>query len=233
MVKSRRFFPLRSGAASASREVKKGLSLKHIVILGDSVAYGFGTKGGISPYLKRTFPHTTIINLGINGLTSSGLIERLDSKKWNLHISKADLVLLNIGGNDLLRGFHGAGAKGLIRQFAGIRRTYRLNLLAIYCHIRKLNSKALIVQNDLYNSMKKDVQYYGFTGLMLHVWNKAIGGEGVIISRTKSMGRNAKIWLDDIHPNDEGYKIMHELLLNTLAATGYEIHALDELQEPI
>lgn len=232
MIKSRRFYPLRNGAASSSGGTKKDLRLKHIVILGDSVAYGYGTRGGIATYLKETFPDSNIINLGINGLTSNGLIDRLVSSRWNHHISQADLVLLNIGGNDLLRGFHGAGAKGLIRQFAGIRRTYRNNLLAIYRHIRELNHEALIVQNDLYNSMKKEVQYFGFTGIMLRVWNKAIGEEGVIISRTQPMGKNTAIWLDDIHPNDEGYKIMHELLLKTLAATGYDIRELGELQQP-
>lgn len=231
MIKRRRFYPLRNGAARASGETKKGLSLKHIVILGDSVAYGYGTRGGIAIYLKETFPDSNITNLGINGLTSSGLIDRLDSSKWNHHISNADLVLLNIGGNDLLRGFHGAGAKGLVRQFTGIRRSYRANLLAIYRHIRGLNNEVLIVQNDLYNSMKKEVQYFGFTGIMLRIWNKAIGEEGVIISKTQPMGKNAAIWLDDIHPNDEGYKIMHELLMKTLAGTGYDILEPEELQQ--
>ncbi|HSP20984.1 MAG TPA: hypothetical protein VLQ20_01525, partial [Planococcus sp. (in: firmicutes)] len=123
------------------------------------------------------------------------------------------------------------GAKGLIRQFTGIRRSYRNNLLAIYRHIRRLNNEALIVQNDLYNSMKKEVQYFGFTSIMLRVWNKAIGEEGVIISKTQQMGKNTAIWLDDIHPNDEGYKIMHELLMKTLAGTGYSIHELDKQQQ--
>lgn len=135
------------------------------------------------------------------------------------------MVLLNIGGNDLLRGFKGSGAKGLVKQFSNLKKIYRKNLLEIYQHLRSLNEKLLIVQNNLYNSMKKEVQYFGFTNLLFRMWNSAIGEEGIIISRTEPMGKNPSIWLDSIHPNEEGYKMMHELLLKTLASTGISIPA--------
>ena len=92
---------LYEGARSFTiRRSKKQLDIKHIVILGDSVAYGYGTRGGIAKYLKETFPGSEVTNLGINGLTSTGLVERLKSDKWQHLIQTADLVLLNIGGND-------------------------------------------------------------------------------------------------------------------------------------
>lgn len=196
------------------------LHINNIVILGDSVALGYGTKGGIARHLKNDFPNSQVMNFGINGLTSNGLNDRLRSGVWEAAIASADLVLLNIGGNDLLQGFRGQGAKGLVKQFSKLKRTYRKNLLEIYRHIKDLNGDALIVQNNLYNSMKKEVQYFGFTGLLLKVWNSAIGEEGIIVSRTDSMGKNPAIWLDSIHPNDEGYKQMHEILMKTLSSTG-------------
>lgn len=201
------------------------LEIKHIVILGDSVAYGYGTRGGIAKHLEETFPDSKVTNLGINGLTSNGLVERLRNGQWDRTLASAEMVLLNIGGNDLLRGFKGSGAKGLVRQFSNLKKTYRTNLLEIYKHLRDLNGRQLIVQNNLYNSMKKEVQYFGFTNLLFRMWNSAIGEEGVIVSRTEPMGKNPSIWLDAIHPNEEGYKMMHELLLNTLASTGISIPA--------
>ncbi|WP_158599059.1 GDSL-type esterase/lipase family protein [Planococcus salinus] len=203
------------------KKPKKQLTVQHIVILGDSVAYGYGTREGIAKYLKETFPGSKVTNLGINGLTSNGLVERLQSDKWQHFIQTADLILLNIGGNDLLRGFRQNGAKGLIRQFAGLKRIYRKNLLKTYQYIREQNDKALIVQNNLYNSIKKEFQYFGFTNLLFRLWNTAIGERGVVVSKTDAMGKNPSIWLDDIHPNDEGYQLMHDLLLKTLAATGF------------
>lgn len=198
--------------------------VKHIVILGDSVAYGYGTRGGIAKHLKEAFPGTTVTNLGINGLTSDGLITRLQQTKWDALLRTADLIFLNIGGNDLLRGFRTYGAKGMIRQFSVMKRAYRKNLLAIYGHIRALNDEVIIVQNNLYNSMKKNVQYFGLTDFLLRTWNRSIGANGVIISRTESMNKKEGIWLDDIHPNEEGYKLMHELLMQTLETTGFHFN---------
>ena len=219
----------RSGALSrapffASKKQNTALDIENIVILGDSVAYGYGTKGGITNYLKETFPASHITNLGINGLTSSGLVQKLQTGSWQKPLQQADLVLLNIGGNDLLRGFRDGGAKGLIRQFAILKRTYRQNLLEIYSMLRKANDGVIIVQNNLYNSMKKEVQYFGFTNLLFRIWNTAIGEKGVIVSKTNAMGKNPAIWLDSIHPNEDGYKLMHELLLQTLSTTGFSVH---------
>lgn len=218
------------GASFSSIKQQNQLQITNIVILGDSVAYGYGTKGGITTLLKETFSGSSVKNLGINGLTSNGLVDRLESGQWDRYIAAADLVLLNIGGNDLLRGFRANGTKGLIRQFGNLRRTYRENLLQIYRHIRSLNENALIVQNNLYNSMKKEFQYFGFTNLLFRLWNKVIGEEGVIISRTEAMGKNPSIWLDAIHPNEEGYKVMHELLINTLSKTGVVVEAKDSVR---
>ncbi|MDN7240855.1 GDSL-type esterase/lipase family protein [Planococcus sp. N028] len=218
---------------SSVKKPTKQFHINNIVILGDSVAYGYGTKGGIAKHLKETFAESKVTNLGINGLTSNGLIDRLRSGSWDRYIASADLVLLNIGGNDLLRGFRAEGAKGLIRQFNNLKRTYRKNLLETYKHIRYLNNNALIVQNNLYNSMKKEYQYFGFTNLLFRLWNTAIGEKGVIISRTDIMGKNPSIWLDSIHPNEEGYELMHELLLKTLSATGVVIHSEEPSEERI
>lgn len=189
------------------------------------MAYGYGTKGGIANYLKETFPTSRITNLGINGLTSSGLVQKMRTDSWHAPLEKADLVLLNIGGNDLLRGFRTGGAKGLIRQFSVLKRTYRQNLLEIYSMIRRANQNVIIVQNNLYNSMKKEEQYFGFTNLLFRVWNSAIGEKGVIVSKTAAMGKNPSIWLDSIHPNDEGYKLMHELMIDSLTTTGFTIQS--------
>ena len=96
-------------------------------------------------------------------------------------------------------------------------------MLQTYDYIRKQNDKALIVQNNLYNSVKKELQFFGFTSLLFRLWNTAIGEKGVVVSRTDAMGKNPSIWLDDIHPNDEGYQLMHELLLKTLSTTGFNV----------
>ncbi|MFP3321791.1 GDSL-type esterase/lipase family protein [Planococcus sp. SIMBA_160] len=205
------------------RNAAKPRHIDKIVILGDSVAYGYGTKGGIARHLEDSFPDSEVLNFGINGLTSDGLVERLRAEHWRAELAQADLVLLNIGGNDLLRQYQGGGASELVRQFVPLKKKYRRNLLEIYGTIRKSNEQVLIVQNSLYNSMKKEVQYFGFTNLLFRMWNSAIGSQGVVVTNTRKMGKVPSIWLDSIHPNEEGYKIMHQLLLETLQTTGIAI----------
>ncbi|WP_198038598.1 SGNH/GDSL hydrolase family protein [Planococcus lenghuensis] len=209
------------------KQAMKPLYIKRIVLLGDSVAYGYGTQGGLATYLKQTFPDSEVTNFGINGLTSDGLVERLQLHRWDEAIREADLVILNIGGNDLLRAFKTGGPQQLIRQFGQLKRNYRKNLLEIYRYIRDTSSNAMIVQNNLYNSMKKEVQYFGFTNLLITIWNTAIGEKDIIVARLNAMGKNRSIWLDSIHPNEDGYKIMNDLLKTTLADRGYSVHSGD------
>lgn len=205
------------------RNVNKPHHIDKIIILGDSVAYGYGTKGGIARHLADSFPDSEVLNFGINGLTSDGLVERLRAGHWREELAQADVVLLNIGGNDLLRQYREGGASELIRQFVPLKRKYRRNLLDIYGAIQQNNKHVLIVQNSLYNSMKKEAQYFGFTNLLFHIWNSAIGSKGILVTNTRKMGKVPSIWLDSIHPNEEGYAIMHQLLLETLQTTGITI----------
>ena len=207
------------------KRAAKPLRIQNIVLLGDSVALGYGTRGGLSTYLKETFPKSSVTNFGINGLTSDGLVERLHQQKWDDKIQNADLIILNIGGNDLLRAFRSGGARGLVRGFRALKRGYRKNLLDIYSYIRNLNREAVFVQNSLYNSMKKDVQYYGFTNLLISLWNTAIGGKDIIVARMHEMGNDRSIWLDAVHPNEDGYRIMNDLLKTTLKDRGYSVHS--------
>ncbi|WP_341961166.1 GDSL-type esterase/lipase family protein [Planococcus maritimus] len=183
----------------------------------------FLTKGGIARHLADSFPDSEVLNFGINGLTSDGLVERLRAGHWREELAQADVVLLNIGGNDLLRQYQEGGASELVRQFVPLKRKYRRNLLDIYGAIQQNNKHVLIVQNSLYNSMKKEAQYFGFTNLLFHIWNSAIGSNGILVTNTRKMGKVPSIWLDSIHPNEEGYAIMHQLLLETLQTTGITI----------
>src|SRR5690606_20969096 len=105
----------------------KEYSIKNIVILGDSVAYGYGTKEGIAKYLRESFPDSRITNLCINGLTSDGLVSKLTSVQWDRHLASPDLTLINIGGNYLLQDLRKLGPARFVRNFKAVRINYRKN----------------------------------------------------------------------------------------------------------
>ncbi|WP_442800678.1 arylesterase [Shewanella sp. AS1] len=75
-----------------------------ILILGDSLSASYGMepqKGWVS-LLQQQQPQLTIINGSVSGETSAGGLRRLPAL---LKSTQAKLVLIELGGNDGLRGF--------------------------------------------------------------------------------------------------------------------------------
>ncbi len=73
-----------------------------ILALGDSLTEGLGVaeKDNYPSQLQNLLPaHIKVINAGLSGETSTGLLNRLD---WVLK-QKPDLTILNIGANDAMR----------------------------------------------------------------------------------------------------------------------------------
>ncbi|WP_223789761.1 arylesterase [Marinicella meishanensis] len=79
-----------------------------VLALGDSLTEGLGVaKDGNYPALLQQALHAegltqvTVVNSGLSGETSSGLLARVD---WVLKQLQPDLTVLNIGANDAMRG---------------------------------------------------------------------------------------------------------------------------------
>lgn len=79
-----------------------------ILILGDSLSAGYGLNQNtgwvhlLSEKLKSSHPDWKVINASISGDTTSGGLRRLPSLLKNHH---PQIVLIELGGNDGLRGF--------------------------------------------------------------------------------------------------------------------------------
>jgi lysophospholipase L1-like esterase len=73
-----------------------------ILTIGDSSVVGTGASGpknSIAGLLGKDYPNAEIINLGVNGSKVKELISRFKKLKGQ----KFDLVLVHIGGNDIVR----------------------------------------------------------------------------------------------------------------------------------
>ena len=81
---------------------------KKLLILGDSISAGFGIKESQNwtTLLKSSFSkegkNLEIINSSISGDTTSGGLSRINR---DLNTYKPDFVLVELGGNDALRGY--------------------------------------------------------------------------------------------------------------------------------
>ena len=85
-----------------------------ILVLGDSISSGYGLEGypdnldGIRNYgnlIRDELKPDTYNNLAINGQTSSELLEKVENGQYDENINDADLILVTIGGNDILGMF--------------------------------------------------------------------------------------------------------------------------------
>ena len=84
-----------------------------VLAFGDSLTagYGLGPKDGFTPQLQAwlTKNHgypVTVVNAGVSGDTSTGGRARVEWAVAGLPNGTADLVILELGGNDVLRGIN-------------------------------------------------------------------------------------------------------------------------------
>ncbi|MEH6772978.1 MAG: arylesterase [Cereibacter changlensis] len=84
-----------------------------LLALGDSLTAGYGLppEEGFVPQLQNWLnakgKDVTIINAGVSGDTTAGGLARLD---WSL-TPETDAMIVNLGGNDLLRGLDPASSR--------------------------------------------------------------------------------------------------------------------------
>lgn len=88
---------------------------QNILILGDSIAnnYGLDTKDNFGYKIATALNKKAIIK-GVNGLTSTGLLARLDDDFSG--ISDIGAVLISIGGNDILRQVNARQASKTLKK---------------------------------------------------------------------------------------------------------------------
>mgnify|MGYP001306819083 CR=1 FL=1 len=196
--------------------------IKNALILGDSVAKGYGSANGgmanfLKAYLDEMYGEVRVMNEGILHLTSKGLHDKLiEEKEYDEKLKSANLVFINIGGNDLLQYYYKDGPKAIVKNFFKIRSQYIENVKEIVEYIERVNPSAIIVINNLYNSLEKQYQYYGFTNILFRLWNASMKELSVIRVNTKEMNRNKDLWADMVHPNEAGYEVLSNLIVKEL-----------------
>ena len=104
-----------------------------IVALGDSLTAGYGLapEDGLVPQLTAWLvahgQDVTVSNAGVSGDTTAGGLARLD---WSLSPG-ADALIVNLGGNDLLRGLQPAQAAANLDHILAAAKAKNLPVLLV------------------------------------------------------------------------------------------------------
>ncbi|RXZ00170.1 GDSL-type esterase/lipase family protein [Fictibacillus sp. S7] len=204
----------------------------HHLALGDSVIQGRGsTEGGFIKIANDEISSLTgkkaiLDNQGISGATSGDLLRFLSTPDMKERIHSADLITINIGGNDLVTLALKEGPVKALQDYANVKSSYQNNLVEIFSIIRKENPDAILVYNELYNAVDSEETFFPATKKLLNDWNliayetTANNKPSIVIPSSEVLKpENRKKWIyDAIHPNDKGHEMIAKQMIKTLEA---------------
>jgi acyl-CoA thioesterase-1 len=182
---------------------RAGTDRPKIIAFGDSLTAGFGLAEKESyPYLlqerlKADGYDYEVINAGVSGDTSIGGLERAD---WVFEQTNVQIMILELGANDLLRGIPVAKMKANLGKI--LKKAKDKNVKVLFCGMLAPNAMGADYQRDYMNAFpdladEYDVEYLPF---LL---------EGIALDKKLNQP-------DGIHPNAEGEKIMTDTIYKAL-----------------
>jgi lysophospholipase L1-like esterase len=174
------------------------LNKTRVVITGDSLIQLF-----TMDKLKKEFPGIDIQNRGIGGDTTYLLLDRINENVINL---KPDIILLEIGGNDLIQGkclsFIENNFTSLIQTIQTSLPSVKIIIISVPpTGVAELNSIVPVYNLFLFNftNTHKNIEY-------VDVWKEMRDPDKPIIKKDYSRLN------DKIHFNDAGYEAWGKLL---------------------
>ncbi|MEH7093349.1 SGNH/GDSL hydrolase family protein [Neobacillus vireti] len=205
-----------------------------VLSAGDSLTQGIGDsteQGGYLPYLKsmlekdKRIQEVDFYNYGVKGNRTTQLLKRLQSLEMKPILRQADLVILTIGGNDIMKIVKDNISDLQVSDFSKEKEFYRSHLTQIFDVIYKENPNVSIVLVGVYNPFSKWFSDIKEMDQIVAEWNQI--GESVVNQYSHSyfvsiedLFLNADedvLYTDNFHPNDKGYELIAERLNEALA----------------
>ncbi|MDC3414569.1 SGNH/GDSL hydrolase family protein [Terrihalobacillus insolitus] len=206
--------------------LKKNLD---IVAIGDSLTQGVGdttNNGGyvgiLNSRLSTEKQDVNIENLGKRGNRSDQLLKRLDKQEIASSIKDAEIILVTIGANDIMKVVKENISDLEYEQFVKEQVDYKQRLREIVDKMLALNPDASIYLIGFYNPFANYFKDIEELGLIVDNWNKtdqsvADEYEQVTFIPTSdlfsSYNEEAVFYKDNFHPNYAGYQLMASRIL--------------------
>lgn len=204
-----------------------------IVAAGDSLTQGVGDSrksGGYIRYLEESLEKETFIrkasfeNFGVRGNRSDQLLKRLENKTLQSSIKEADLIILTIGGNDLMEVIKANFSNLRLDHFQIGQKVFAEQLQDIFSTLRHSNPNAPIVLVGLYNPFFTWFADVAEMNQIVDAWNgesKSIveqDGNAYFVDIHDLFLSNGEtlLYTDYFHPNDRGYQLIADRIYELL-----------------
>src|SRR6266702_4867895 len=165
-----------------------------ILALGTSLTQGYGLPPGteftvqLQTALKRSGVDAVVTNAGVSGDTSAGGLARLD---WSL-ADHPDAVILELGGNDMLRGIAPAETEKNLRAILARLKAAHVKVLLTGMHAQRNLGAEYVQQFDaIYPRLAKDYNVLFYPFIL----------DGVALNPKLNQA-------DGMHPNPAGVKVI-------------------------
>lgn len=172
-----------------------------VIALGDSLTYGYGANTETAyPTILSNLTGWKVINAGVNGDTSAEALSRVDE----VIAQNPKLVLLGIGGNDVLQRIAPSITKSNITQI--IEQLQQNNIQVVLIAQPHFSVSALLGKasdNPVYDEIADEMSVPVFAG----EWSRILSDDSL-----KS---------DQVHANAQGYQVFAEALYEYLQEIGY------------
>ena len=166
---------------------------KIVVAFGDSLTRGYGVASPGKNFVTYLSEYTkiNIINSGKSGDETADALVRLKSDVLDYN---PDVVMVLLGGNDYLDGYS--------------EEVFDANMHAIIKAIKKTKAKIILIGGNKYLAPKFE--------LVLEKMAAEDDIAGYVPSVLGGISLRKDLLFDDVHPNDNGHKIIADLILPVL-----------------
>ncbi|PLR77252.1 GDSL family lipase [Bacillus sp. V3-13] len=205
----------------------------NVVSVGDSLTEGVGDsteRGGYIPYLQERLEAEKGIkgadfkNYGVKGNRTTDLIRRLEDPEVRAAIEKADITVITIGGNDMMKIVRENISHLKLDQFSQEKERYEERLHEILNTVKSYNNDTAIVLVGLYNPFVKWFSNIDELNMIVSDWNSTSQStvaqyEHAYFVEIMDLFQNPEediLFTDYFHPNNRGYELIGERVYEEL-----------------
>lgn len=206
-----------------------------IVSAGDSLTQGVGDstkQGGYVFYLQKLLEkdkgirEANFYNFGVKGNRSDQLLNKLETSKVKAAVKEADIVIVTIGGNDVMKVVRKNFTSLKLKAFEKQKKIYEKNLEELLTKVREDNPNGTILLVGLYNPFITWFTDIDEINMIINDWNQASQEILTQFENTYFVevddifreGGESLLYNDYFHPNDKGYELIAGRIYDTLGA---------------
>ncbi|WP_078409707.1 SGNH/GDSL hydrolase family protein [Priestia abyssalis] len=219
----------------------------NIVAIGDSLTEGVGDsskQGGYVPYVvkfiseHKAVDDVRVSNLGKRGNRTDQLLERLKQEEVVAKVSRADIVFMTIGGNDMMKVVRDFFYNISLKTFEKEQSKYEARLSRVLERIREINPGGHIYLIGFYNPFLHSLKSVNEINIIVKQWNEA---SEKVAGRYKDVTyvnvedvfevQESLLAKDQFHPNKKGYELIAQRINEYVLEQQEEMNSI-ELAKP-